>query len=77
MMVAGGISLYGKSELVVVDENYTVNGKYYRYQISPIYGNCPNSRQQYPKGIYPTLMQGGAGTTKVSKAKVKQCFSAV
>lgn len=55
-MLAGGISLYAKSELIIIDEHYTVNDEYYRNKIMPIYEKSSKNRQQYPGAISRILI---------------------
>lgn len=60
IMVAGGISCYGRTELHVVDSGKTVNGDYYRNFIIPIYNAAARSRRIFPRPEMIILQQDGA-----------------
>lgn len=57
-MVAGGISRYGKTELIVVDKGKTVNGEYYRDRILPFY--TATAKDSTRNNLLVILMQDGA-----------------
>ena len=59
-MVAGGISRYGKTELMVVPDVRTLDGGFYRGEILPEHLRALKSMLQFPKQDFATLMQDGA-----------------
>ena len=67
IMVAGGISRYGKTALLIVDQGKTVDGEYYRSNILPTYVNALKNAAQFPRPQHCVLMQDGA---KAHLAKV-------
>ncbi|KAJ4425976.1 hypothetical protein ANN_27602 [Periplaneta americana] len=60
IMVAGGISRYGKTQLVIVNEKKTVNGEYYCTHILPAYSKVLRDTTKFPKQHIAFLMQDGA-----------------
>ncbi|KAJ4425550.1 hypothetical protein ANN_27745 [Periplaneta americana] len=60
IMVAGGISRYGKTQLVIVNEKKTVNGEYYCAHILPAYSKVLRDITKFPKQHIAFLMQDGA-----------------
>ena len=60
IMVTGGISRYGKTDLVIVDEKQTVTGEYHRNKILPIYASSACNKHQFPLLEKVILMQDGA-----------------
>lgn len=60
IMVAGGISRYGKTELVVVDKGKTVDSQYYQENILPAYLTCLKDKSMFPVQKHAVLMQDGA-----------------
>ena len=73
IMVAGGISRYGKSELVIVDEKQTVNGECYRNKILPSYLSSMKNKAQFPCQEQVIFMQDGAPahTAKLTMENLK------
>jgi transposase len=70
IMVAGGISRYGKTALHIVNQGATVDGDYYRGEILPIFINSLKSRNQFPNPDAAVLMQDGA-RAHTAKATLK------
>ncbi|KAJ4447039.1 hypothetical protein ANN_09028 [Periplaneta americana] len=60
IMVAGGISRYGKTQLVIVNEKKTVNGEYYCTHILPVCSKVLRHITKFPKQHIAFLMQDGA-----------------
>ncbi|KAJ4435324.1 hypothetical protein ANN_17934 [Periplaneta americana] len=60
IMVAGGISRYGKTQLVIVNEKKNVNGEYYCTHILPAYSKVLRDSTKFPKQHIAFLMQDGA-----------------
>lgn len=79
IMVAGGISRYGKTDLVVVDEKETVTGQYYRSNILPAYAASASNKQQFPVPEKVILMQDGAPahTARATLDHIKKAFPTV
>ena len=71
IMVAGGISRYGRTELHVVHEGETVNGQYYRDEILPVFERAVKDEGMFPEKNLATLMQDGA-TPHVAKLTLTQ-----
>lgn len=64
IMIAGGISANGKSELHIIDKDKTVNGEYYRDFIIPVFARCLNNKKQFPLKKRAIFMQDGAPAHK-------------
>lgn len=79
IMVAGGISRYGKTDLHIVPQNQTVNGEYYRQSILPIFKKAMDASSQFPKRNMGILMQDGATahTAKATMKVIKEGFNSV
>jgi len=71
VMVAGGISRYGKTDLYVVPNHETVNGEHYRTHILPSYTTTINDSRVFPCSNLSVLMQDGA-TCHTARATLSQ-----
>jgi hypothetical protein len=79
IMVAGGISAHGKSQLHIVPDKVNINGEYYRENIVPLYAQCINNRQCFPRRRIAILMQDGAPahTAKLTISQIHNCIPSV
>lgn len=79
IMIAGGISRYGKTDLVVVEQNKTVDGKYYRDIILPVYKRAADDKTIFPVRNKVILMQDGATchTARATMNVINRDFPAV
>ena len=79
IMVAAGISRYGKTELHIVPQNQTVDGEYYRQEILPLYQKVMNDPRQFPRRSLGILMQDGATahTAKKTMEVIRRNFNDV
>jgi hypothetical protein len=82
LMVAGGMSYYGLTELHIVDHRSTVTGDYYRTKILPMY--IKTTEQHVANGLFPkpsmaTFQQDGAPshTAKLTMDLLVQSFPRV
>jgi DDE superfamily endonuclease len=63
VMVAGGMTAYGLTELHVVDHRSTITGEYYRNRIIPIYARALHDEPEprlFPRPELATFQQDGA-----------------
>ncbi|OXA38425.1 Transposable element Tc3 transposase [Folsomia candida] len=60
LMVAGGFSSRGVTDLHIVPAGQTVTGNYYRTQILPIYSKALDTKVLFPKKKLVTFQQDGA-----------------
>jgi len=67
IMVSGGISRYGKTELHVVPQNRTVDGEYYWQEILSLHQKVMNDPIQFPRCSVGILMQDGATANSAEK----------
>ena len=76
IMVAGGISRYGWTDLHVVHEGNTVNGQYYRDVILPVYERAVKDKGMFPETNTAILMQDGAKPheTNLTLTPIEQKF---
>lgn len=79
VMVAAGISMKGKTDLIIIDEGSTVNSQYYRERILPVYGRYALNRQHFTSRRTAILMQDGARchTAAASITAAKALFGVV
>jgi len=88
IMVAGGISANGITQLVIVDQNATVDGEYYRTRILPSYfsdisrpSGCDliNQRRMFTDARSVVFMQDGAPahTANATMAMLAEHFTTV
>ena len=75
IMVAGGISRYGLSDLHVAPQGRTVNGQYYREEILPLFEKTFSDNGIFPDQKLSILMQDGAtlhtaGSTMCQREKI-------
>ena len=60
IMVAGGITGFGKTELIIVDEKQTIDAKYYSDKILPSYLWSRDDTNLFPDAELAVLQQDGA-----------------
>ena len=58
-MVADGITGFGKTELIIVDEKATINASYYAEKILPSYSRSAYDTDLFPDPELATLQQDG------------------
>lgn len=71
IMVTGGISCYGKRELIIVDQKATVDSQYYCTTILPKYAAVLQDVRKFPKQNISVLMEDST-TCHTSKFSIKE-----
>lgn len=70
VMVAGGFCARGVTPLHIVPKGQTINGKYYREKVLPIYFDSMENKELFPNERKIVFMQDGA-TAHTAKTSMK------